>query len=39
MDEYIVFLMGEIICFDNDFVDDNLNLLIWWIIKYNYYVM
>ena len=37
MDEHIVLLEGEIIEFENDFVDHNLNNLSWWIQKHNGY--
>jgi glycosyltransferase involved in cell wall biosynthesis len=37
MDEHIKLTDGDTVLFDNDFVDDNLNHLDWWIAKHNGY--
>jgi len=39
MDEHIVLLEGDMIEFDNDFVDHNLNNLAWWTEKHNGYAI
>ncbi|WP_337873316.1 glycosyltransferase family 2 protein [Ignavibacterium sp.] len=37
MDEHVKLDKGKTITFENDFVDDNLNNLTWWINKHNTY--
>lgn len=37
MDEHIVLSEGSTICFKNDFIDNNIKDLSWWISKYNWY--
>jgi len=37
MDEHIVLLQGRTANFKNDFIDENLNELSWWIERYNKY--
>ena len=37
MDEHVKLELGRTITFENDFVDDNLNNLTWWINKHNNY--
>ena len=39
MDEHLILSGGEIITFENDFVDHNLNTLMWWIEKHNNYAI
>ncbi len=39
MDEHLILSEGERITFDNDFVDHNLNTLMWWIEKHNNYAI
>jgi glycosyltransferase involved in cell wall biosynthesis len=34
MDEHIVVNSGEIVCFENDMVDENLNDINWWTVKH-----
>lgn len=37
MDEHIVLKEGDVIRFENDFVDENLNSMFWWVTKHNNY--
>lgn len=37
MDEHIVLAQGETIQFEHDFIDENLNNLMWWTEKHNQY--
>lgn len=37
MDEHMVLIRGEMIEFGNDFIDENLNNLTWWVNKHNHY--
>ena len=39
MDEHLILSEGNIITFENDFVDHNLNPLVWWIEKHNNYAI
>ena len=39
MDEHLVLSEGKTITFENDFVDHNLNTLMWWIEKHNNYAI
>lgn len=39
MDEHLILSEGETITFENDFVDHNLNTLMWWIEKHNNYAI
>ncbi|KEO72587.1 spsA [Anditalea andensis] len=39
MDEHMQVLSGEIIDFENEFADDNLNHIIWWSAKHNGYAV
>jgi glycosyltransferase involved in cell wall biosynthesis len=37
MDEHVEIVSGEILKLKNDFVDENLNTIFWWVTKHNYY--
>ncbi|MEP6796448.1 MAG: glycosyltransferase family 2 protein [Saprospiraceae bacterium] len=37
MDEHMVLIRGEMTEFRNDFIDENLNNLTWWVNKHNHY--
>ena len=39
MDEHLILSDGDTITFENDFVDHNLNPLVWWIEKHNNYAI
>ncbi len=39
MDEHLILSEGDIITLENDFVDHNLNPLVWWIEKHNNYAI
>ena len=39
MDEHLILSDGNTITFENDFVDHNLNPLVWWIEKHNNYAI
>ena len=39
MDEHIVLSEGRTIEFENDFIDENLNTINWWIQKHNNYAV
>lgn len=39
MDEHMQVISGEIIDFDHEFADDNLNNIIWWSAKHNGYAV